>query len=262
MNTRANAGHQVIAVGGKGGVGKTAVSAITIKLLLQTDVRLLVIDADPVISLTYALGETPRDTIGRFRERVIEIPDEKRALRDRPIKDSMRDFVQTTGRGYDLLVMGRAEGPGCFCGLNDLLRHGIETLVKDYAVSIVDCEAGIEQVNRRSVHKIDRLLLVTDTSQRGLETVRQVREIAEKYNDGHSIEALLLVNRLAGEDEKKRIRSLMQSSDPEVIGWLPEDPNIREFNLMGKPLVDLPDRSPSVLVMRDILKRIALPYPF
>jgi CO dehydrogenase nickel-insertion accessory protein CooC1 len=72
------------------------------------------------------------------------------------------------------------------------------------------------------------------------------------------MEALLLVNRLASEDEKDRIRGLMQSSDPEVIGWLPEDANIREFNLAGRPLVDLPDASPSVLGMRDLLKRIAL----
>lgn len=258
MKARTDLGNLVLAVGGKGGVGKTAVSAIATKLLVQNDLRVLAIDADPVISLTYALGEIARNTIGEFREKVIEIPDEKRALRERPIRDSIRDFVQKTKLGCDLLVMGRAEGPGCFCGLNDLLRYGIESLVKDYAVSLVDCEAGIEQVNRRSVHKIDRLLLVTDTSRRGVEAARQVRDIAESYNDGVSMEAFLIVNRLAGHDEKDRIRGLMQPSDPEMIGWLPEDANVREFNLAGKPLVDLPDGSPSVLAMREVLERMGL----
>ncbi len=258
MRPGSKPGHEVVAVGGKGGVGKTAVSAISTKLMVQNAVRCLVIDADPVISLTHALGETPRHTIGGFRENVIEIPEEKRAVRERPIKDSIRDLLQETGRGYDLLVMGRAEGPGCFCGLNDLLRYGIETVAKEYEVSLVDCEAGIEQVNRRSVHKIDKLLLVTDTSRRGLETIRQVRAVAEKYTDGSPVQAFLLVNRITSEDEKERIKGLMEASDPEVIGWLPEDSNIREFNLAGTPLLDLPDSSPSVVAMRDILRRIAL----
>jgi CO dehydrogenase maturation factor len=258
MNPGSFSRNEVVAVGGKGGVGKTAVSAIATKLMVQSSVRCLVIDADPVISLTYALGEAPRRTMGGFRENVIEMPDEKRALRERPIKDSIRDLLQETDRGYDLLIMGRAEGPGCFCGLNDLLRYGVETVAKDYEVTLVDCEAGIEQVNRRSVHKIDKLLLVTDISQRGLEAVRQVREVAEKYNDGSPMEVFLLVNRLRSEPEKSRISGLARSSDLEVVGWLPEDGNVLEHNLAGTPLLDLPDASPSVLAMREVVKQIGL----
>ncbi|MEW6442942.1 MAG: AAA family ATPase [bacterium] len=259
MNAGSTPGKRsLIVVGGKGGVGKTAVSAVAAKLLVEHGVRLLVIDADPVISLAYALGESPGETIGDLRERVIEDPSEKRQLRDRPVKDALRDLVRRSAQGYDLLVMGRAEGPGCFCGLNELLRYGIESLTKDYAVSLVDCEAGIEQVNRRSVHRIDKLLLVTDTSRRGLEAVRKVRDIARKYDDGGSLEDLLIVNRLGCEEEKGRLQALLGSSDPKVLGWLPEDPNIREFNLSGRPLMDLPSDSPCVVAVKEILRRMAL----
>jgi CO dehydrogenase maturation factor len=238
---------QIIVVGGKGGVGKTSISAILVKLLLER--KLLVIDADPVVSVTYTLGETPGKTIGDYRESLIEDPRQQRNLIKRPTKEVIQDLVQTTSRGYDLLTMGRAEAKGCFCGINDLLRHGIQSLCVDYELCLIDCEAGIEQVNRRTVHRIDKLVLVSDTSRRGIEALAQVRDLAVKYNNGAPLEVLVIVNRICDPEEEVTARETAESLGLDIVTFVPEDPNVRTFNSKGVTLVDLPDDSSSVAAL-------------
>lgn len=249
----------IVVVGGKGGVGKTSVSAILVKLLLGNGRKLLLIDADPVVSVAYALGETPRATLGEVRERLIEDPGARRTLEGRPIKAFIRDLVTTSDRGYDLLAMGRAEGKGCFCGLNELLRFGIESMCAEYDTTLIDCEAGIEQVNRRAVHRIDRLVLVTDTSRRGLETVAQVRDIAARYNEGGRMEVRLLLNRVRGEDDRKRGEEAAAGIGLRVDACIPEDPRVLEYNAEGRSLLDLPEDSRSVAALRVALPALGLP---
>ena len=249
---------KIIVVGGKGGVGKTSVSAILVKLLLENGRKLLVIDADPVISVAYALGERPGTTIGEFRESLIEDPGTQRNLRDRPVKAAIRDLVTGSERGYDLLAMGRAEGKGCFCGLNDLLRFGIESLCGEYDTTLIDCEAGIEQVNRRAVHRIDTLLLVTDTSRRGMESAVKVREIAAGCDEDGSMTAHVLVNRTRDKEDRIRADSAEKEFALHLIGCIPEDPGLLEYNAKGQPLIDLPDDSPSVVALRDVVARLGL----
>lgn len=243
----------ILVVGGKGGVGKTSVSAILVKLLLGNGGTLLLIDADPVIGVAYALGEQPGSTIGEFRESLIEEPGAQRNLRDRPVKTVIRELVTRSERGYDLLAMGRAEGKGCFCGLNELLRFGIESLCGEYDMTLIDCEAGIEQVNRRAVHRIDRLLLVTDTSRRGMETVVKVRDIAARYDEGGFMTAHLLVNRTRDENDRIHAEGAAGKLGLNIIGCIPEDPRILEYNAKGRPLFDLPDHSPSVAALREVV---------
>ena len=241
---------QIVVVGGKGGVGKTSISAILVKLLREE--KLLVIDADPVVSVTYTLGETPKKTIGDYRESLIDNPRLQRSLFNAPMKSVIHDLVQSTSRGYDLLTMGRAEAKGCFCGINDLLRHGIQTLCNDYDLCLIDCEAGIEQVNRRTVHRIDKLVLVTDTSRRGIEALAQVRDLAVKYNDGATLETLVLINRVCSQDDKDRLRQVASSFNLEIHAFVPEDQNVRAFNFEGVPLLELPDGSPSIMALSKI----------
>lgn len=248
----------IVVVGGKGGVGKTSVSAILVKLLLESGRKLLVIDADPVVSVAYALGEHPGKTIGDVRELLIEKPDARRNLEARPVKGFIGDLVTRSGRGYDLLAMGRAEGKGCFCGLNDLLRFGIESLCKDYETTLIDCEAGIEQVNRRAVHRIDNLVLVTDTSRRGMETVVKVREIAAEYDDGGRMAVHVLVNRVRGEEDRMCAERSARTLGMSIGGCVPEDPGILACNARGVPLLDLPDRSPGVAALRDAVAEFGL----
>jgi CO dehydrogenase maturation factor len=243
----------IVVVGGKGGVGKTSVSAILVKLLLGNGGKLLLIDADPVISVAYALGENPGATIGEFRESLIEDAGAQRNLQGRPMKTVIRELVTKSDKGYDLLAMGRAEGKGCFCGLNELLRFGIESLCGEYDTTLIDCEAGIEQVNRRAVHRIDKIILVTDTSRRGMESVVKIRDIATKYDDGGAMETYVLINRIRNEGEGLYTKSMAEELGLNVAGCVPEDPNILEYNAKGRSLVGLPDDSPSVAVLRNVL---------
>lgn len=248
----------IIVVGGKGGVGKTSVSAILVKLLLESGRKLLVIDADPVISVTYALGEEPKSTIGEIRERLIEVPGARRDFEARPAKASIGDVVTRSGRGYDLLAMGRAEGPGCFCGINDLLRVGIESLCREYDTTLIDCEAGIEQVNRRAVHRIDTLILVTDTSRRGMESVAKVREVAASQDEAGRMVAHVLLNRIRGEEDRMIAERTAETFGLRVGGCVPEDSMILEWNARGEPLFDLPDHSPGVSALRNAVTALGL----
>jgi CO dehydrogenase maturation factor len=244
---------QILVVGGKGGVGKTSVSSLLVKLLLEAGRNLLVIDADPVISVLYALGERPGLTIGEYRETLIEDPGVRRDLGSRPIKAVVRQLITRSERGYDLLAMGRAEGKGCFCGINEMLRYGIESLCGEYDVTLIDCEAGVEQVNRRAVHRIDRLLLVTDTSRRGMETTAKVRDIAAKYDESGTMKSFVLLNRVRSEVESVNLSLAAEDVGLSVAGFVPEDPNILEYNTRGWPLIDLPDSSPGVEALRTIV---------
>ncbi|MBT8338503.1 MAG: AAA family ATPase [Desulfatitalea sp.] len=249
---------QIIVVGGKGGVGKTSVSAMIVKLLSQKNQRLLVIDADPVISLTHALGETPVETIGNYREKVIHSDEEKRTLLKRPMKTIIREMMMHNDGRFDLLTMGRAEAKGCFCGTNELLRHGIESLCGEYDTTLIDCEAGIEQVNRRVVHHIDSLLLLTDTSRTGMLTLTQLKDIAVQCNEGRPISVNVLVNRLRHQAEEDGVNQMATDFGLTVIGAIPEDPSVREFNHAGRPLLMLPDDSPAVAALQTILAKVGL----
>ncbi|UWG98729.1 AAA family ATPase [Dehalobacter sp. DCM] len=247
---------KIIVIGGKGGVGKTALSAILVKLLLQRNEKLLLIDADPVISVTYAVGVQPQRTIGEFRERIIENIEVAREVRKQATKDTIRELTIQTGNNFDILVMGRSEGKGCFCGINDLLRYGIESLCSEYDTILIDCEAGIEQVNRRAVHRIDHLILITDTSRRGMETVSQVKEVAGKYFEDNPFEVSLLVNRVRSEEDEADARALAEKFGFAVAGFIPEDPQVLKNNARGNPLLHLPDNAPSVSAIRRFLDQI------
>lgn len=245
----------IVVVGGKGGVGKTSISAMLVKLFLREGKSFLVIDADPVISLAYALGEKPKRTIGDYRQGLIESSEEQQSVFKKPLKAIIREMLVQSQRGYDLLALGRSEGKGCFCGINDMLRYAIESLCGEYEITLIDCEAGIEQVNRRAVHRIDKLILVTDTSQRGVAALAQIRDIAVKYNEGHPLEVKVIVNRIRNESEDRRVRAIAAEFGLEVVGYIPEDPIVREYNLREQPLLDLPDNSLALQALNEIMRK-------
>ena len=128
--------REVMAVTGKGGVGKTTFTAILAKILAGRGVRLLAVDADPPVSLTYALGAQPVKTVGGLRSLLIDDPDAKRMFDDRHTRDVIKDEIVIDLDRMSLVVLGRAEGPGCYCGLNQLLKFGIESLAQGYPVTL------------------------------------------------------------------------------------------------------------------------------
>jgi CO dehydrogenase maturation factor len=149
---------KVIAVAGKGGTGKTMLSALMIRILgSEQGAKILAIDADSSVSLSYALGMDKIETLSDVRAKLIEDPFMRKQVMERHIRDVIGNILKHSN-GFDLLVMGRPEGPGCYCGINDLLRYGIESLSKEYDFVIVDGEAGPEQINRRVLRRINILI--------------------------------------------------------------------------------------------------------
>ena len=236
---------KVIAVGGKGGVGKTLMVALLIKLL-KDDYHLLAIDADPALGLTYAVNINPQKTIWDIREALKEGPGRKKLLgsdKDAPLRDVIRNQVLVKLDGFDFLTMGRSEGPGCFCGINELLRYAIDSLTREYDMVLVDCEAGLEQVNRRVLRNMDTLILITDPTVRGLQTIRLLNKIAMEHAaaESSSLRTGLMFNRV---DNEFLLDGLKKDLDIEIWGYLPDDPTVKEFDRKGESLLKFPESSP------------------
>jgi len=243
---------EVIAITGKGGVGKTLLTTLMIKILCHRGKRLLAIDADSAISLPHTLGVNIRKTVGQIREEIITDPQARGRIMDKHIRLVISEAVEHHPH-FDLLVMGRLEGPGCFCAVNDLLRYGIETLAQDYELILIDGEAGPEQINRRVMQKVDYLVIVTDTSIRGLQTASLIRSIAQGGAVNLNKQGLVLNRWRRG---MKSLQERVKNIGLEILGYIPEDKNITEFDLLGKPLIDLPSNSPSLLAVKGIVERL------
>jgi CO dehydrogenase maturation factor len=194
-------------------------------------------------------------TVSQIRRSIIEEPGTRAEVEARHIRDVMAEAVQS-GPGFDLLVMGRPEGPGCYCSINDLLRYGIDSLSRDYDVTLIDCEAGPEQVNRRVVNGVDFLVIVTDTSSRGMHTATSIAKVVERDREMRVGQVGLVVNRAKGASE--HVARIAQEKAFHIIGSVPEDPMVAEYDSLGRPLTGLPDTCASVIAVRDILTVLSL----
>lgn len=247
---------RVIAVTGKGGTGKTALAAIMIKILTQNNkFNILAIDADSAVSLPQTLGMKVDKTVSDIRGEIIKDPEARSKLADTNIRTVIRSIVKQEG-SIHLLVMGRPEGPGCFCSVNDLLKYGIQTLSKDFAITIVDGEAGPEQINRRVLEIVDTLVIVADTSMRSMQTATSIRQIAEASEATRLANVGLVINRMR--DGSKPLLEYAQRMHFKTLGCVPEDKNIAECDLMGRSLLQLPNDSTSVIAVEKVLKEICL----
>ena len=243
-----------IAITGKGGTGKTLLAALLVRALVAEERGpLLAVDADSAVSLPYVLGLPVGRTVSDLRIAIAENPERRKEIMERHVRDVVGEIVQR-GPGFDLLVMGRSEGPGCYCAVNDLLRYGIEALGTRYRVIVVDGEAGPEQVNRRVLSVIDTLLVVTDTSARGARTAELIRGIA--VGPARTAPSLLgvVVNRVrGGEAEARAVASRVGIP---LMGWIPEDDAARSFDAEGRPLIGLPESAPCVTAVKAVLGRL------
>ena len=247
---------RMIAVSGKGGTGKTMLVTIIVKLLArERNLRILAIDADSAMSLPYTLGVKTSKTVGDIRRQIIENPKTRSEIENVHLRTVVSDAL-AAGEGFHLLAMGRPEGPGCYCSVNELLRYGIERLSKDFDITIIDCEAGPEQINRRVAQGVDWLIIVTDGSVRGVQAASLINTIAEGDEAMRSARVGLVVNRM--KKESNAIKEAAQQSGIEILGYVPDDENITHFDAAGEPLLKLPDSSPSVVAVEGILSKIAL----
>ncbi|MBA7597683.1 Nitrogenase iron protein [subsurface metagenome] len=257
---RTSSATRSIAICGKGGVGKTALTVLLTKVLVGSNGKLLVVDADPVVGLPQALGVSVAKTIGDVSEEII------RAARSGGKKEkievvSMLDYMILEALveldGFALLAMGKREGPGCFCPVNDLLRDAIESLSGSFDIILIDGEAGVEQINRRVIRKVDIPLIVTDATIRGVQTAALINEVAHKRKAKGGTRMGLVVNRVR-EGQEEQLRQAAEQAGLEVVGFIPEDVNITQHDLVGKPIYDLEDNSPSVVAVREIARKLAL----
>lgn len=243
-----------IAITGKGGTGKTVVATTLIRLLSQRyPGRVLAIDADSAMSLPYTLGLTVQDTVSALRKRIMGKDQLRNESKDGPTREMMRNIL-THADGYDLLVMGRPEEPGCFCAVNQLLRYGIDSLANDYDFVVIDGEAGPEQINRRVMRSIDVLLVVADMSARSLETAAGIIAVAQEQEDGVCVkQAGLVLNRVR---DDRPDDSYLEKIGLEVFAALPEDPIVNSYDRQGKSLLELPMDSPCPAAVASILKKL------
>jgi len=248
---------KTIAITGKGGTGKTAVAALLIKYLTEGKNTVLAIDADPDTNLPAALGDTIENTVGGMRESMLEGRDElppdtnKKSLLEGKINSVLVEKPR-----YDLLVMGRPEGPGCYCYANDLLRGIMDQIANNYEIVVIDTAAGLEHISRRIIRDVTDLLVVTDGSRRGLETAERIRDLIAELD--LNIENLYVVLNKVTDTNRERLQEYATDLNLKLVGMIPFDDNIAHFDLEGLPLTGLPEDSLSVIEVAKIAKNIGL----
>ena len=232
---------KIIAVSGKGGVGKTTVAALLIKWLNNSGVKnLLAVDADPDSNLPEALGTGFEKTIGDIREDLLNTNLPPGANKRAWIDSKVFEITEET-ENFDLIVMGRPEGAGCYCAVNHILREIVDSMVSAYDYVVIDCEAGMEHLSRRTTENVDVMLIVTDASRKGFETASRIKELAKEL-DIEINNIFLILNRIK-ESNKDAARNVAETTGLEVIGMLPDDDYVANYDLKGKPVYNLNEKS-------------------
>jgi CO dehydrogenase maturation factor len=246
----------IIAVVGKGGVGKTIVTTLIAKTLSQNyNFKILLIDADPTHPhLSYMVKLVPDVSLEMIRIDVIN----KTLEKERTVKELAEniDFevynAIVEGKDYSLISIGQPEDPGCFCPSNTLLRKVIESISKDFDIVLLDCEAGLEQINRMVIESVDILIIVSDLSIRSVETANTLRKSAKKFTNYKKLG--IVINKVRG--DIKHITNRLEELNLPLLAKIPEDPNILEFDMKGTPIIDLPQNSPSLLSVNKLVETL------
>jgi len=248
---------QVIAVAGKGGSGKTTLSALLVRGLLARGVRpILAVDADPNSNLGEALGLAPRQTLGAL---VDQLQGERDGIpagmtRDAFLEMQFHAAVEESA-GFDLLTMGRGEGPGCYCSVNNVLRALMEKLAGGYRAVVIDNEAGLEHLSRRTARRMDVLLVVSDYAVRGLRAARRIAELADEMNLVVNHRGLVLDRVPAGADPQALIEAA-GGLPLELLATVPHDDAVVRADLTDGNLLRLPPDAPAVRAADDLLDRL------
>ncbi len=254
----------LIAVTGKGGTGKTAVTALMLKCLIEEYMNrknILVIDADPDANLAEELGVSydVRKTIGyiatQFKKMVSEgrIPSgiDKSVLLESKVLEAVEEFDH-----FDLLVMWRTEGEGCYCFVNEVLSKALDWLIDGYDIVLMDCEAGLEHFNRRIFKEVDHLFIVVDGSKPSFETAKRIKDIVAEVRIRVS-NMWIIGNRVPNTCIDVVRRRCNEIGIP-LAGIIPPSNTVNEYYILGKPLIDLPSDDNVVKTVKDILLKVGL----
>jgi CO dehydrogenase maturation factor len=243
-----------IALAGKGGTGKTTLAGLLIKYLLKHHkTPVLAVDADSNSNLNEVLGVAVGDTLGNAREDMRKGNVPSGMTKDVFMSMKLEQAVAES-EGFDLIVMGRPEGAGCYCAANSLLASFLEKLVDNYPYIVMDNEAGMEHVSRLTTKNVDVLLLVSDPSRRGLQAALRIDELARELNIGVG-KSYIVINQVK-EPPSAGVLKMIAAAGLELAGTVPEDGTVYDFDYRGRPTIQMPETSPSVQAAFAIFDRI------
>jgi CO dehydrogenase maturation factor len=243
-----------IALAGKGGTGKTTMAGLFVKYLVEKDkTPILAVDADCNANFNEVLGLEIKDTLGNAREEMKKgvVPGgmTKDIFMEMKLEESLVEAP-----GFDLIVMGQPEGAGCYCAANTLLAGFMDRLAGNYPFVVMDNEAGMEHISRLTTKNVDILLIVTDSSRRGLQAAIRIDDLARKLNIGVA-KSYLVINQVKEAPSPKTLE-MIKEGGLELAGTVPEDRTIYDFDFEGRPTIDMPDDSVSVRAAFGIFDKI------
>lgn len=251
----------VIAVAGKGGVGKTTLTGLIIQYLGEKGKGpILAVDADANSNLNEVLGVKVEATLGDVREEVAR----SEMAKDNPIPAGMTkaDYMEfkfddalVEDNDFDLLVMGRTQGKGCYCFVNGLLQAQLQRLEKNYPYIIVDNEAGMEHISRGVLPSMQTAILVSDCSRRGVQAVGRIAKLIEEC-DMHPRQIGLIINRAPGGVLNEGTKQEIENQGLHLLGIVPQDEAVFDYDCEGKPTINLPEDSPVKKAIREIVDKL------
>jgi len=250
---------KVIAIAGKGGTGKTTFCGLLIRHLTgEKKGSILAVDADPNSNLNEVMGVPLPLTLGDMRDDMLE-KESKEGLPAGMTKSEYMEFmfadVLTEEETYDLLVMGRTQGEGCYCFVNGILSGQIERYSGKYSYIVVDNEAGLEHVSRGTLPKIDIMLLISDSTRRGVQAAGRVKQIADHLDKKPEI-MKLIVNRATDGKLSDGVLEEIKIQGLELLGVLPNDETVYLYDSEGRPSSTIPEDSLIKTELRDIISKL------
>ena len=248
---------KIIAVAGKGGVGKTSISATIVKLLVAKypDKKILAIDADPAVGLSTALGIDVKLTIDDIRKEIVETVEDGQTKAAIELLGDARykifdALVETDG--FAFIAVGRPESAGCYCKINSYLKEVISLISNDFDYVVIDGEAGIEQINRRVMEKVTHLLLISDASKKGTQVINTIKSVADELVMYEKIGAI--INRLPDES----VIPYIDTNGIPVLSYIQNDSNLAVYDIEGKNIAKLPNESNIVKGVKTALEKIEI----
>ena len=242
-----------VALAGKGGTGKTTIAGFLIKYLVEKGKRpVLAVDTDANANLNEVLGLQVEETLGDAREEM------KKGVATGMTKDVFMEMklqeAVVEASGFDLIVMGRPEGAGCYCAANSLLAMYLDKLMGNYEYLVMDNEAGMEHISRLTTNNIDVLLVVSDPTRRGVQAAARIVELTEEL--GLNIDRKLVIVNQAREGQEKGIQEMVEQHELVLVGIVPEDAELQEFDLNGRPTTELGKDNRAVAASYKIFEKI------
>ena len=243
-----------ITVSGKGGVGKTNLSALLVRTLSDNG-SVLAIDADPDSNLPQALGVNVENTVGSTREAILNAParskmaSAKREALEVALHESIAEFPQ-----FDIIAMGRPEGSGCYCGVNSIISQVIDYKAMSYDFTIIDCHAGLEHLSRRTVRDVDVMVVVVEPAMNSLLTAERIIKLSQEIHIDFG--GIMVVANKVTPETKPLLDKMAQEKALEIADYISYEPEIAYLNAMGKPVTELHLNSPVSLEVNRICAKI------